>query len=163
MKKITGYFSMIFIFTLIWIILNEKAGATQIVTGLILSIFSIFFANYYLLEEEYVDHYSLNIKSVIKYLVYLIFQIYKSGFSAIGKIIKKEYDVRISEYTSCLNDELSICLLANAITLTPGTVTIDKNGSKLKILSFEKDNIGTIAIDSETCSEFEKILGGIRE
>ena len=46
-----------------------------------------------------------------------------------GKINPGVVDIKTN-----LKDDYSISILANSITLTPGTVTIDKNGNKLKVL-----------------------------
>jgi multicomponent Na+:H+ antiporter subunit E len=152
---------MIFVFTAMWIILNEKAGPMQIISGIGFSVLSIFFVNYYLLDDDYIDSYFLNPVSLLKYLFYLVFQIYKSGISAIFKISKGESAVKIIKYDSCLNKELAVCLLANAITLTPGTVTIDKTKNQLSILCFQDDEVFSSGSGGKSCSDFEKILRGI--
>ncbi|MPW25746.1 hypothetical protein GC105_08080 [Alkalibaculum sp. M08DMB] len=160
MKKVINYTTMIVIFTILWVILNESATLFQILIGIIVSIIAIYFTNSYLLLDDYIAYYYVKTFVLIKYLIYLIFQIYKSGISSIGQIIRGDSKVIIIEYESCLNDELSICLLANAITLTPGTVTIDKKGNALKILCFEGNNEIKDAFDVEVCSKFEQILKG---
>lgn len=158
MKKARSYGILILLFTLIWIILNEKAGPMEILSGICFSVISILFTNYYLLETDYATAYFIRLPVFFQYSMYVIIQIYKSGFSAIKKIIKGEDAVKIIEYETCITDELAICLLANAITLTPGTVTITKEGSHLQILSFADETAFTDSSDGKTCSKYEKIL-----
>ncbi|MDW7657420.1 MAG: Na+/H+ antiporter subunit E [Bacillota bacterium] len=125
-------------FTLIWVILNEKLGWQQIVTGCILSLAVLAFTNSQLLMEDYRHIYSIRLFTLIRYFIYLIAQIYKSGFTAIARIIRGHDAVQFNDFESTLDDDLSLTLLANAITLTPGTVTVDLNRHVLKVLSFEE-------------------------
>ena len=68
------------------------------------------------------------------FVVVLIIQIYKSGFAAIGKILRGKLNTSVISISTDIQDDLIISFLANAITLTPGTVTIDKEGNNLKVL-----------------------------
>jgi len=160
MKKILNYLLMISVFTALWIVLNEKAGLQQIVSGIILSFIALAFTNYYLLLDDYQELYYVKTSVLLNYFMYVVIQIYKSGFSSIGKIIKGDHEVKIIEYESCIDDELLVCLLANAITLTPGTVTIDKSGNKLKILCFETYEEYGNTVGANVCTQLEEILKG---
>jgi multicomponent Na+:H+ antiporter subunit E len=95
---------------------------------------------------------------LIKYGVFLIVHIYLAGFSTISKIISGKINPDIVEIETTIEDNLYICILANSITLTPGTVTIDKEGRKLKVLW-----IDCVTKDSKEAGEmikgkFEKFL-----
>jgi len=161
MKKAINYSMLVVVFTLIWIILNEKAGPLQLLSGIGFSVVAIFFTNHYLLETDYPNEYFIKPRVVLRYSAYLIIQIYQSGFSAIAKIIKGEDAVKIIDYDTCITNELAICLLANAITLTPGTVTINKEGSHLQILSFEDETAFSTSSGGKACSSYEIILSRV--
>ena len=107
---------------------------------------------------DYLDVYAIKPEVLLHYSLYLFIQIYQSGFSAILKIIKGEDAVKIINYETCMRNELGICLLANAITLTPGTVTIGKNGRLLQILAFQDENTFTDITEGKSCSPYEMIL-----
>lgn len=158
MKKMIHTFILVLIFTSFWLILNESLAVSQILIGLFFSAIALLFTNHYLLEDDYLNSYAIGPEVLLHYSLYLFIQIYQSGFSAILKIIKGEDNVKIIEYETCMSNELSICLLANAITLTPGTVTIGKNGHLLQILSFQDDNTFTDINEGESCSPYEMIL-----
>lgn len=159
MKTIKRYVMLALVFTIMWVVLNEKASVAVLISGMVFSVTTLFLTDYFLSEQHYLDDYSVRFIVVVKYLFYLIFQIYKSGFSAIMIIIKGQDDVQLIDYRSKLDDELSICLLANSITLTPGTVTLDKTEKDLKVLAFRVDSkaraIGRFA-------DFERVLKGLR-
>lgn len=160
MNAIGRYGILGLIFMGMWVILNEKAGPTVFLSGLVFSAVALFVTDFFLLEDRYARRYSLRPITVLRYLFVLLFQIYKSGFSAIPKIIKGNSNIQIAVYQSRLTDELAVCLLANSITLTPGTVTLEKNKDQLKVLAFlEEDSMGSRPLDFK---EFESILKELR-
>lgn len=136
-KKLLRRLPYMVTFTLIWVILNEKLGWQQILTGCILSLAVLAFTNSQLLMGDYRHIYSIRFQTLLRYFVYLIGQIYKSGFTVIARIIRGHDAVQFIDYEATLIDELSLTLLANAITLTPGTVTVDLDRQVLQVLSFE--------------------------
>lgn len=158
MKKTVRILILVLIFTSFWLILNESLAFSQILTGLFFSAVTLLFTNHYLLEDDYLNAYAIKPEVLFHYTMYLFIQIYRSGFSAILKIIKGEDTVKIIEYETCISNDLGICLLANAITLTPGTVTISKNGRRLQILAFQDENTFTDITEGKSCSPYEIIL-----
>lgn len=158
MKKLMPYLYLTLFFTGIWIILSESAMVLDILLGLLFSLLAIFFTNHYLLENDYLDDYGIKLSVLFHYGRHLFLQIYSSGFAAILKIIKGQEQVKIIDYETCISDDLGISLLANAITLTPGTVTVDKHGRQLKILSFQDEASFSSSPEGQTCSHYEIIL-----
>ncbi|MFZ7131754.1 MAG: Na+/H+ antiporter subunit E [Eubacteriales bacterium] len=156
MKKFLYRSEMIIVFTIVWIILNEKAEMFSIITGIMISILVLFFTEYYLLLDDYILSYHIKPFLALKYIGYLIYQIYKSGIISIAKIIKANHEVKIIQYKTTLESDLSICLFASAITLTPGTVTIDKSDNILKILYLDNPLQG--GKNNNSYTNFEKIL-----
>ncbi|WKY48851.1 Na+/H+ antiporter subunit E [Eubacteriaceae bacterium ES3] len=156
-----NYFGDILLFTIIWILLNGKFNFLLLVSGIIISILALYFTNKVLLGKSYSEYYHLPLIPIFQYLIYLIFQIFKSGFTSIPKVLKGNCRVKIVDYHTSLDSNLAISLLANAITLTPGTVTIDKNGNCLSILCFADENIIDNPGSESTFSRYEKILGDI--
>ncbi|WP_197659575.1 Na+/H+ antiporter subunit E [Mobilitalea sibirica] len=156
MKKMLKHIPLVIIFTVIWIILNEGYKTMQILTGIGVSIITIIFTNRFLLLEGYKETYKVSPIVLIKYFFVLFVQIYKSGISSINKIIRGEGKVGISEHKTVIDDELRICMLANAITSTPGTVTLDKKGQELTILSLGR-------MDDSVLKIFERILKETKE
>lgn len=160
MKRAIYYLKITTISLAIWIILNESISFNIIVLGIFFTFLSEFIVRK-MLGLNYFDIInSIKLKIVLKYFFYLIVQIYTSGFSAISKIISGKTNVGIVEISTDLKEDMHITLLANSITLTPGTVTLDKVGNKLKVLcldvvTFESEEAGKLIK-----KDFEKILSG---
>ena len=95
---------------------------------------------------------------IVKYFIYLLYQIYCSGFSTIKKIVTGKVNPGIVEITTKLENDFLISILACSITLTPGTVTLDKDGKKLKILWLDCITKDSEAAGAIIKGNFEDIL-----
>ncbi len=158
MRKLLFNTEIIILSILIWIILNESLSISTLFFGAVAGILSILVAKNIIMMDDYADIYKLKPLKMIKFFIYLIIQIYSSGISTIGKIISGRINPDIVEISTELSNDIEICILANSITLTPGTVTIDKKGNRLKVLWLD-----CVTKDSENAGElikkrFEEIL-----
>ena len=61
-------------------------------------------------------------------------EIYKAGFQAIRLTLTNRLSLGIVEIATSRRSDLHGTFIANAITLTPGTVTIDYNDGTLKVV-----------------------------
>lgn len=125
---------MVLIFTLFWIVLFERITPIVLLTAPIISIFSIRISELFLLKDSYYDLYYFNVFGIIRYSLYLLLEIYKSGLSIIPHIISGHSNPEIIEIYTDLDSNLQVALIANSITLTPGTITMDVQGQRLKVL-----------------------------
>lgn len=120
--------------TVFWLVLNEELRVLHVIVGLGGGTIALMFVERYLLSKEYRVFYSIPLTNFLGYLLVLLFQIYVSGVKAIYYIFSKGVKVEIAKYESDLENDFFLCLLAISITLTPGTVTVDKWGKDLQIL-----------------------------
>ncbi|MEM1578231.1 MAG: Na+/H+ antiporter subunit E [Archaeoglobaceae archaeon] len=66
----------------------------------------------------------------IQYTIWLFYQIFLAAIDVSLRVLGiRDVDPRIIEFTTPLRSENSITTLANSITLTPGTITIDTDES----------------------------------
>jgi multicomponent Na+:H+ antiporter subunit E len=159
-RKILYYFFIALVMCAIWVILMEDLSIWNISAGFFLGCISLTITDRIMHLDYYSSVRSINPLIFIKYIFYLIFQIYSAGFSTIRRIITGRVNVGIVDVNTILEDDLHIAVLANSITLTPGTVSIDKQGQNLKVLcidcKYEKpENAGR-----RIKKEFENILSG---
>lgn len=80
-----------------------------------------------------------NIITLLKYFIILLFEIYKSSFINIMRIIKKDHKLTIIEVELKIKEPLIVTIISNSITLTPGTITIDWDKDKLYVLAMKDD------------------------
>ena len=143
-----------------WLILNERLDWQTALLGIVLAVVAVLFNNLVLNHDLKDLEEKLNLLVMPKYFFNLIIQIYIAGFDIIIKIITGKINPDIVEIDVDLDNDLYICLLANSITLTPGTVTIDKKGNKLTVLWLDCLTRDKQAAGEIIKGSFERILRG---
>ena len=73
------------------------------------------------------------IAQLLFYLLWLIGQIVRANLSVIARVLGGRIDPAIVRIRTNARTDLGKALFANAITLTPGTVTVDVNGERVVV------------------------------
>ena len=123
---------------IVWCILYENMSWSIAATGLALGIIAAIFANSFLVTRQLSAAYRINLPVLIIILFVMIFRIFKAGISVIPSIITGKAKPGVIDIRTDVPEGLASTAVANSITLTPGTVTIDKNGRDLKVLWLNK-------------------------
>lgn len=134
MKKRLYYLQLIVLLTLLWHAFFESFALSILLSGLVISSFSIWLTERYLLHDRLFDLYPFNILKLIRFAIFLLGEIYKSGLSIIPTIITGKANPDMIEIYTELESNLDLVVLSNAITLTPGTITVDLEGHRLLVL-----------------------------
>lgn len=134
MKRQLYYIQIFAILTLFWAILRESFSVQSLLFGLLISVITVFSSEKFLLKDSYYDRYPYHIIHMIVYGFFLIIEIYKAGLSVALSIITGNINIDVVDITTDINDPYKKSILANSITLTPGTVTLDMNGNLIKVL-----------------------------
>ncbi|MFT9496095.1 Na+/H+ antiporter subunit E [Anaerosolibacter sp.] len=137
-----------FIFTLDVSLENAFIGiiVSGIITLMTLKIFSDLKADPFSMTQVYIT---------TKFLLRLIFEIYKSSFIHILRIIKKDENPVIVEVELSVENPYLVTMISNAITLTPGTITVDVQGKKLYVLTIKGHDHDHQALQQEIKRKFE--------
>lgn len=134
MKWIAQHLRLVPMVVLVWVILEERLTVATVVTGAVIGILTLAVVDRYVLRGDYGRLYTLGFVPTVKYAVSLIVQIYLAGFQALHRLMTGRVNVDIVEITTTLDDDFRIALLANSITLTPGTVTLERQDRRLKVI-----------------------------
>ena len=133
---------MFFIFFLIWIIFNgqftlEIAAFGVVIAGL-MYLFICKFLNYHpktdlLLCKKFF--------LVLQYVFVLITEIIKANFAVIKMIMSSRYEIEpaIVRFKTDLKSTPARVLLANSITLTPGTITVSLEEDEYVVHCLDKE------------------------
>ncbi len=138
MKKVIYYIEFGIIGVIVWCILYENISVSILLTGFLLGVVAAMFANYFLSSVKITSAYTINLPMLTVFALVLLFRILKAGIQVIPYIIKKNANTGIIDIETDVPEGLAATTLANSITLTPGTVTIDKKGRRLKVLWLDK-------------------------
>ena len=134
MSRNNIYSIVILIF--VWIVLRETFSLSSLIVGIVLSIGCLYFYHKFLplKQVENIKYHRL-----ILYVFYLIGQIYVSGLYVIGLIFKGASVDIIDLKTKITNESLKI-LLADSITLTPGSILLVLKDDTLTLLCLKRKN-----------------------
>lgn len=118
---------MYIIIFLFWILINGKINLELTIIGLILTTLVYLFACKFLRFSIKKDlKVCKALFCLIAYLFCLVIEVVKSNLNIISLIwSNKEPDPKIAHFKVDLKSNFLRVLFANAITLTPGTITID--------------------------------------
>ncbi len=103
----------------------------------------------------------------LSYLAWLLFQIVVANFHVIGlalssRRMRKDLAPHIFSFKTILRNDFSKFVLANSITLTPGTVTIRIDGDTLYVHAISQQAAGELA-GQDSVSEMERRVAMVFE
>ena len=145
---------LVLLLVLVWIILNESFTLLSLVIGILAGAGCIIISRKYIPLNPISG---LKLSSLLLYPFYLIGQIYLAGFNAI-KLILSHPMVEITEIKTVIKNDFLQVLLANSITLTPGTLSLALKNDSITVLWLrEKREL----LDNENPGEI--IKGGLEK
>jgi len=113
---------IVFGLTLIWLILLEGFTVIKLVTGIAAAVCSVVICSRFLPLPQIAK--DINLFRFALYPFYLLAQVYLSAFTAI-KLTFTGADVSVFEVKTQLSNSFLRIILANSITLTPGSISLE--------------------------------------
>ena len=155
MKSIRINYKLLLILYVFWILLTLSFTPINLIMGFMASLIATIASRGVLYDNRLYKYKIPKLRILVKYLIVLLIEIYKSSFSYILRVIKGDCNPVIIEVELEIEDIFVITMIANAITLTPGTITVDTNKNKLSVLSI-KDEGEEVAKNIK--EKFEKLF-----
>jgi multicomponent Na+:H+ antiporter subunit E len=146
-----GLMVLLGVLVFVWAVWKESYSLGTILEGVVLSGIAILVTNRYLLKARYEQVFRLNPLTALRYVLVLLGEIFKSGVHAMHVTLTGRIDVGVVDLPSNITDPFRGVLVANAITLTPGTVTIDHKQGTFKVIWIE-----CLTTDPEEAAEMIK-------
>ncbi len=139
-----------------WIILSGDFSRRVLVTGAISAIFVMIVADYSLrhFQSEHViirHHYH-----ILWFFWIVLIEIFLAAYQHIQRVLAGEDRSVIFELELNISDEFAIALIANAITLTPGTLTMQVHNQTLTILGFAESDSEVEDIKKVILEKFQR-------
>ena len=132
---------MYLMYLILWIILNGGFTGEIFLFGLVIAAavfaFTCKFMGHSLKKEK--QMYG-KLFRLLHFLFVLISEIVKANFTAINMILSEEEEVEpvLVSFSSDMKTDLGKAFLANAITLTPGTITVMLENSEFVVHCLDK-------------------------
>lgn len=133
---------MYLLFFAVWILLNGKITLEIVIFGLLVSaalfLFICKFMNYSFKKE--LRLFTL-LPQLIGYLFVLFWEIIKANFAVTKMIFTSKYELEpaVGHFKSPLKSKVLNAILANSITLTPGTITVASENGEFTVHALDKD------------------------
>ena len=134
-SKLKSFLYLFIFMILIWLCLTSSLHYQELLTGIFISLLlTIFFHRQY----DELGLPPLTARRIIYFVIYFIVlfkEIIKANFDVAYRIIHPKMPIRpgIIVITTELKQDIAKMILANSITLTPGTFTLDIIGDNLLI------------------------------
>ena len=142
---------MFIVYFLLWVLLNERLTTEIAVLGAFISLalylFTVKFMDYSPKREWAAIR---KIPRALKYYVFLLKEIVLSNFTVIRFIFSARYEVepQLIYFKTKLKGDIDRTVLANSITLTPGTITVSAEEDLMCVHCLDK-TLGEGLEDSE--------------
>ena len=133
---------MFLLFFFVWIVFNGRITFEILWMGAIISAviyaFICRFMDYNIKKDVFMMK---RILFFCKYFTILVWEIIKANRDTIKLIISKRYMVEpvVVKFQSDLRTEMANVILANSITLTPGTITVSVKKNEFVVHCLDKD------------------------
>ena len=133
---------MYLLFFAIWVILNGRITLEVVLFGVVIATlmfaFICKFMDYSIKKELW---FFKNFFLLLWYLIVLIVEILKANFAVVKLIFSVKYQIEpaLVTFKSPLKTGFANFLLANSITLTPGTITVSSENGEFMVHCLDKD------------------------
>ncbi len=162
MSKFVFTFAILF---LLWIGFTTSFNPQELFVGASLSLIITAFGYKSFTNTALSFFHPKRVFNIIKYLFVFIIALIKSNLDVARRVISPSLPINpgIVTYKTNLKSEIAKVILANSITLTPGTLTVDIIGDSLFIHWLDVKSKDLDVIYKEIGEEFEVILQEIFE
>lgn len=133
---------MFFLFFLVWIIFNGAVTVEITIFGLVISsamyLFICRFMNYSVRKDM---AYLKRAIPILEYVGVLVWEIIKANFAVIKLVTSSKYDLEpvLIHFKTDLQTRQARVILANSITLTPGTITVRLEENEYVVHCLDKE------------------------
>lgn len=133
---------MYILFFLVWIIFNGNITVEITVFGLVIAaamyLFACKFMNYSVKKDI---SYCKKFVCILQYICVLVWEIIKANFAVIKLITSSKYDLEpvLVRFKADLKTKQALVMLANSITLTPGTITVTLEDNEYVVHCLDKE------------------------
>jgi multicomponent Na+:H+ antiporter subunit E len=143
----------------LWFLYHLQFDLKILISGLLASLGMTLFTSSVLYDDRGFK-FSIKLSVFIIYFFILIGEIFKSAFSYVITIFKGDFEVIVFPLTLSFSDPIKVAMVANSITLTPGTVSVDINGSVITVMAVVKHGTPVAEVEAPIRQRFEALLKG---
>lgn len=152
LNKILLFMSLV----IFWFVLNGNFDIRQLFSAIFCSAFTVFLTRKAFVSSGNKPMKLPSIWRIAWFVGILLREIFKAAYTHVLRILSGDDKVKIFRIHLDLTDEFSVAMIANAITLTPGTITLGMDGNKLIVVGYAKNRDEVKALKETVLVEFQK-------
>lgn len=156
--RIRAALPVLTLLVLAWCVWSESFSPLTIAEGLALGSLALLVTSRVLLRASYADRYRLSPLALSGFILVLFVEIFRSGFHAIRVMLTERMNVGVVDLPSEIKDPLRGVLVACAITLTPGTVTVEYTPGSFKVVWIDCNEADLESASESIKGRFERAL-----
>ncbi len=160
MNKIKNNVLLSILLVAVWVVLNGSYTFTTFLTGLVMALITIVLLAMLHPHQSDLYDYHISPARLILFLGVLFKNIYISAFKTVINLLKGNIRPEFVTVETKIKSPWLQALIGNAITLTPGTVTIHLSSNKYVALWLYPSTTDDQEIKKELLGDFEDVLEG---
>ena len=134
-RSVSSYLTTFAVLLSLWLILVNTLNWQEVLTGVVLAALVAFFGHTYFTKQG-LRHFSL--KKLLYFIIYIpifFWEVVKANLDVAYRVLHPKMPIKpgIVLIKTGLKSDTAKLTLANSITLTPGTLTMDVEGDNLLI------------------------------
>lgn len=156
MRKLYNKITMFVSLFAFWIILSGEIDKRQILMGIFSALIVIIISDI-LLNKSRSSRVKLpRAYRIIWFCALVSIEIFKAAYEHIIRVLSSSECIQVIHVKLDVKDEFSIAMISNAITLTPGTVTVEVVSDRLTVIGFANNEKDVDAIKHTIINVYQK-------
>jgi multicomponent Na+:H+ antiporter subunit E len=157
-KTFRSRFNLFAIMFVLWMLLNLRFDLYTVFFGLVIASFVAFFSYDTLHDRQGLHFKGIPFHRIVFYFVVLSFEIFKSAFMYVINLFNKRYVPVIFRISLKDLDPVKVAIVANSITLTPGTISVEMIDRVLYVMVLADPETPHSELEKPIRERFEKLL-----
>jgi len=164
MKKQSSPYLLTFVICfLLWLLLTASLAKDELISGVIIALVVSLIAAPKMKVLNGLRWHVGFLWNLVLYLLYFFWALIKANFDLAKRVLSKDMKIhpRMVEIETTMQSDLGKLFLANSITLTPGTLTVDVMGDRLLVHWIDcPENSDIKSTTQAIVNKFENYLKG---
>ena len=135
--RTASFVAYLLVGTLLWAAWYESVSPHVLLMGALLTWLAIAVTSRDFLKADYPEAFAIRPLTLLRFVGVLILAIFESGIHAIRITLTGRMKLGVMDLPTAIENPFHGVLIANAITLTPGTVTIEHVQGRFKVVWIE--------------------------
>lgn len=155
---ITSKIKLWVVLFILWFFMNAVFSFVNIMTGFIVS-FIVMTVSFGVLHDQGGKQFkSIGVLRLMRYMGVLFVEIFKSAFAFSLNVFRRNYVPVVFKISLEHLSPLSLAIVANSITLTPGTISIEMVNQVIYVMVLADPKTSKSELERPIREKFEKLL-----